>query len=89
MQEHFSVGVHSFLPVNNREPRVQGYTLSFQCSYIKLQEHFSVGVHSFLPGAKRAGVATLFLSSVYLNAGTFWCGGTLFLDHKLQLLAKG
>ena len=28
MQEHFSVGVHSFLPVNNREPRVQGYTLS-------------------------------------------------------------
>ena len=27
MQEHFSVGIHSFLPVNNREPRVQGYTL--------------------------------------------------------------
>ena len=33
MQEHFSVRVHSFLPVNNRAPRVwQGYTLSFQCS---------------------------------------------------------
>ena len=24
MQEHFRVGVHSFLPVKNREPRAQG-----------------------------------------------------------------
>ena len=33
MQEYFIVRVHSFLPVNNREPRVQGYTLSFQCIF--------------------------------------------------------
>ena len=47
MQEHFSVGVHSFLPVNNREARVQGYVHSFFPVYIKMQEHFSVGPGTF------------------------------------------
>ena len=66
MRGHFSAGVHSFFPVNNREPRVQGYTLSFQC-ILKYGDTLVWGYTlSFLliTGSQECR-GTLFLSSVY------------------------
>ena len=44
MQEHFSAGAHSFLPVNNREP-----VHSFLPVLVQMQEYFSAGARSLLP----------------------------------------
>ena len=72
MQEHFIMRVHSFLPVNNREPRVQWYTLSFQC-VLKCRNTLVWGytLSCLLITGSQKCRGTLFLSGVYLNAGTF------------------
>ena len=48
-QEHFSVGIHSSLPVISRKPRMQGYTLSCLYYNVLLAGRKSAQVHSFLP----------------------------------------